>query len=57
MRPNVNRHEDTGILGIKVSDRVIQWLLYISLILLHLTYIYKISVNNDDILWSNHCAN
>jgi hypothetical protein len=31
----------------------IVWVAYISLILLYLNHIYKISVNNNGILWSN----
>jgi hypothetical protein len=34
-------------LRIKVDDGIIVWVTYISLILLHLTYIYKISANNE----------
>jgi hypothetical protein len=36
-----NHYEDMAILRINVSDRIIIWLTYISLILLYLTYIYK----------------
>jgi len=39
-----------GILRIKVTDGMIVCVNYISLILLHLTCIYNISVNNEDIL-------
>jgi hypothetical protein len=39
-------YEDTGILKIKVVEVIIAWVTYISLILLHLTYNYKIYVNS-----------
>jgi hypothetical protein len=35
-----------GILRIKVADRIIEWVAYISLLLLRLIYIFKISVNS-----------
>jgi len=39
--PNVSRYKDIGVLGIKVADGILLLVTYISLILLHLTYIYK----------------
>jgi len=41
-----------GILIIKAADGILEWVIYISLLLLHLTYIYNISVKNNEIVRS-----
>jgi len=47
--PKVNRYEDCGILRSRVADGILVSVTCISLILLHLNYIFNISINNNEI--------